>query len=154
MQRHTNTYYCSPGSPTFKGDASLFSAVTMHRTHTHSTTKHLVQACTLESELPLQNTVSLPPHPPAPHRVTFASGTVLDPEPVHLDPEPDDDMCGLPEAHIGLLLNHHTYKADIPVKHSLGLDVTAENPTYNLYIRVMALSETQEMDMADMDGDR
>lgn len=99
----------------------------------------------------------LPPSCPAyiaRHHVKFASGTVLDPEPVHVDPEPEDDMCGLPEAHVGLLRNHHTYKAEIPVRHSLGLGVVAENPTHNLYVRVMSVTETREEDMADEDGDR
>ena len=51
----------------------------------------------------------------------------------------------IPAAHIGLLRNHHTYTAEIPVRHSLGANVTAEHPQHNIYVRVADISQTEEI---------
>ena len=48
--------------------------------------------------------------------VQFAVDTNLDTGLIQLEPLEG----GAVEAHIGMLKNHHTYSADIPITHSLG----------------------------------
>lgn len=88
---------------------------------------------------------------PGEHRVKFATGTVLDPEHVHVEEAKGDQQ--LPEAHIGLLRNHHTYSAEIPIKHSLGTKIIAQNPQFNIYVRVSDISPTEELQPTE-DGPR
>ena len=76
------------------------------------------------------------------HVIRFASDTVLEPDRVHVE---QTDGSGPPAAHIGLLRNHHTYRAEIPVAHSLGTKVTAEHPQHNIYVRVVDISQTEEI---------
>lgn len=56
---------------------------------------------------------------------------------------------GVPEAHVGMLRNHHTYKVEIPVTHSLGSLVTAHHPQPNIYVRVVEVSDTQTIKTED-----
>ena len=51
----------------------------------------------------------------------------------------------IPEAHIGLIRNHHTYNAEITIIHSLGADIVAKHPQHNIYIKVVDISPTQEL---------
>ena len=80
----------------------------------------------------------------------FAVDTVLEPEYVRVE-QTDDSQ--LPVAHVGLLRNHHTYSAEIPITHSLGYKVTAEHPQHNIYVRVVDLTPTEELKMP-VNGDR
>ncbi|XP_003384682.1 PREDICTED: uncharacterized protein LOC100635302 [Amphimedon queenslandica] len=72
--------------------------------------------------------------------VRFAEGTHLDPDKLHVTD--DGSQYHLPEAHIGFLRNHHTYHADVPIKHGLGSDVTVTVPNYNLYVRINEVQPT------------
>lgn len=47
------------------------------------------------------------------------------------------------ESHIGLLVVHHTYEADIPIKHNLGADVVAVHPQHNFCVTCLEASPTQ-----------
>lgn len=67
--------------------------------------------------------------------------------------EQTDGTADLPEAHIGMLRNHHTYSADIPVTHTLGADVVATHPQHNIYFRVLSLSPTTKLEQATPNGD-
>lgn len=86
------------------------------------------------------------------HRVKFAAGTQLEPDSVHVQ-ENEDIPEFLPEAHLGILRHHHTYKADIPVPHSLGMDVYAQHVQSNLYVRVAELGPTKKLDTPKPNGD-
>ena len=81
----------------------------------------------------------------------FATGTVLDPEHVHVEESGDDQ---LPEAHIGLLRNHHTYRAEIPITHSLGTRIIAQHPQFNIYVRVIDVSATEELQLTEGGGNQ
>jgi hypothetical protein len=74
------------------------------------------------------------------NHVKFAEGTHLEPDTLQV--VYDGSQYHLPEAHIGMLRNHHTYNADLPVNHSLGPDVSVTIPTYNLYVRVLEVFPT------------
>ena len=76
------------------------------------------------------------------HVIRFASDTVLEPDHVRVE---QTEGSELPEAHIGLLRNHHTYSAEVPVTHSLGPKVAAEHPQHNIYVRVVDISQTKEI---------
>ena len=76
------------------------------------------------------------------HRVRFATDTHLDPDPIHL--LRSDDPTIPPEAHVGLLSNHHTYSVDIPVPHSLGPVVSARHAKTNTHFTVTEPPETIE----------
>lgn len=86
------------------------------------------------------------------HRVKFAAGTHLEPDTVHVQ-ENEDIPEFLPEAHLGILRNHHTYKAEIPVPHSLGMDVYAQHMQSNLYVRVTDIEPTKKLDAPRQNGD-
>lgn len=73
--------------------------------------------------------------------VRFASGTHLDPEPIHLTKDPTSPF---PEAHVGILRNHHTYSIDISIPHSLGPEVSAQHEPGNMFFTIMALPTTVE----------
>ena len=76
------------------------------------------------------------------HHVKFATGTQLDPEPIRfLKPS---DPSQPPEAHVGLLRNHHTYAADVPIPHNLGPEVDACHGQANIHFTVVAPPETVE----------
>ena len=77
----------------------------------------------------------------------FATGTVLEPEHVHVVEAAAPNQ--LPEAHIGLLRNHHTYSAEIPVTHSLGMKVIAQHEQHNIYVTVADVSATEETQPAE-----
>lgn len=47
------------------------------------------------------------------------------------------------ESHIGLLVVHHTYEADIPIKHDLGSDIVASQPQHNFYVTCLEASPTK-----------
>lgn len=72
--------------------------------------------------------------------VTFAEGTHLDAERVHA--VSDGTAYHLPEAHVGILRNHHTYHVDVLVSHDLGSDVVLDQPNYNQYVRYLEVGET------------
>ena len=55
----------------------------------------------------------------------------------------------LPEAHVGLLRNHHTYSAEIPITHSLGMKVIGQHEQHNIYVTVADVSPTEETQPAD-----
>ena len=76
--------------------------------------------------------------------VTFAADTHLEPDHVHV--VSDGTAYHLPEAHIGILRNHHTYHVDIPVTHDLGEDIVLDQPNYNLYVRLLESGETQRVE--------
>lgn len=78
------------------------------------------------------------------HHVKFASGTHLDPEPIRVVDSEDPSL--LPEAHVGILRNHHTYSADIPIPHSLGLQVSARHGQSNIHFTVMEVPKTVELE--------
>ena len=78
----------------------------------------------------------------AEHHVSFATDTHLDPDPIHL--LRSDDPTIPPEAHVGLLSNHHTYSVDIPVPHSLGPVVSAHHTKTNTHFTVTEPPETVE----------
>ena len=86
------------------------------------------------------------------HRVKFAAGTQLEPDTVHVQ-ENEDIPEFLPEAHFGILRNHHTYKVEIPVPHSLGMDVYAQHVQSNLYVRVTDVEPTKKLDTPRPNGD-
>ena len=86
------------------------------------------------------------------HRVKFAAGTHLEPDSVHVL-ENTDIPDFLPEAHLGILRNHHTYMAEIPVPHSLGMDVFAQHMQSNLYVRVNEVGPTKKLDTPMPNGD-
>lgn len=70
----------------------------------------------------------------------FTTDTHLDPEPIHLL---KSDTPGIPpEAHLGILRNHHTYSADVPIPHSLGKNVSASHGPHNIHIAIMDVPET------------
>ena len=71
--------------------------------------------------------------------VRFTSDTNLEPDIVSVVV----NEGGIPEAHVGMLRNHHTYKVEIPVIHSLGSLITAHHPQPNIYVRVVEVSATQ-----------
>lgn len=71
----------------------------------------------------------------------FSSDTHLDPEPLSAAVNQE----GVTEAHIGMLRNHHTYRAEILVTHSLDSLVTAHHPQPNIYVRVMDVSDTKTL---------
>lgn len=73
--------------------------------------------------------------------VSFAEGTTLEPDHVHVV----SSTYHNPEAHIGMLRNHHTYQVDIPVTHQLGKNVTLDQPNYNLYVRCLGVGDTTEV---------
>lgn len=54
----------------------------------------------------------------------------------------DGTAYHLPEAHVGILRNHHTYHVEIPVTHDLGADIVLDQPNYNLYVRLLEVGET------------
>lgn len=62
----------------------------------------------------LPSPLHCPPLPTGSH-VKFAVDTNLEPGHIRLEQKGD-----ITEAHIGLLKNHHTYNAEIPITHSLG----------------------------------
>ena len=74
------------------------------------------------------------------HHVRFASGTHLEPEPIHLLKSEDPSIP--PEAHVGILRNHHTYSIDIPIPHSMGTEVSARHMETNIHFTVVAVPET------------
>lgn len=82
--------------------------------------------------------------------VRFTSDTHLEPEPVNVV----INDRGIPEAHVGMIRNHHTYKVEIPVTHSLGPLITAHHPQPNIYVRVMEVSNTQTLKTPCENGDR
>lgn len=84
------------------------------------------------------------------HHVRFASGTHLDPDPILVVPSKDPSQP--PEAHIGLLRNHHTYSVDIPVPHSMGPEVTASHNQTNIHCTVVAPPETVASETERSDG--
>ena len=86
---------------------------------------------------------------PGDQHVKFATGTHLEPQHIEVV-----DSGELPEAHIGILRNHHTYKAEIPIPHSLGTNIVAEHPQHNIYVRVLDVSSTRELDVAQNNGNR
>ena len=47
------------------------------------------------------------------------------------------------ESHVGLLVVHHTYEAEIPIKHDLGPDVVAVNPQHNFYVTCVEALPTE-----------
>ena len=47
------------------------------------------------------------------------------------------------ESHVGLLVVHHTYEAEIPIKHDLGPSVVAVNPQHNFYVSCMESLPTE-----------
>ncbi len=83
----------------------------------------------------------------------FAAGTVLEPEHVKVE-EIDEVSAVVGEAHVGLLRNHHTYRAEIPIEHSLGTNVIAEHPQHNIYVTVLDVSETEELKEPNSSGER
>ncbi len=60
----------------------------------------------------------------------------------------------VPEAHVGLLRNHHTYSAEIPIEHCLGTSVVAEHPQHNIYVSVLDVSPTEELAEPSVSGER
>ena len=81
------------------------------------------------------------------NHVRFASDTVLEPNPIQLTGGGDPSLP--PEAHVGLLLNHHTYGVDIPVPHSLGPEVSARHASTNICFTVMEPPETVQSARGD-----
>lgn len=79
--------------------------------------------------------------------VRFASGTQLDPEPIRVVKVEDPALP--PEAHVGILRNHHTYSVDVPVPHSLGPDVSARHAHANISFTVLAPPTTVEANGED-----
>ncbi len=84
------------------------------------------------------------------HHVRFASGTHLVPEPIHL--LQSDDPSLPPEAHVGILRNHHTYSVDIPIPHSMGPEVSARHAPTNINFMVVAAPETVAAKVESEDG--
>ena len=74
----------------------------------------------------------------ADHHVKFSNDTHLDPDPVHVS-----EIEGLFEAHVGMLCNHHTYRVDIPVSHSLGISISASHAPHNIHVTIMEVPETK-----------
>lgn len=50
---------------------------------------------------------------------------------------------------MGLLRNHHTYSAEIPIPHSLGPAVDARHGQANIHFTIMGPPETQQVQDAD-----
>lgn len=84
------------------------------------------------------------------HHVRFASGTHLDPEPINVVEAEDPNLP--PEAHVGILKNHHTYGVKIPVPHSLGPVVNACHTQSNIHFTVTEPPETVEVEEGAEDG--
>lgn len=84
------------------------------------------------------------------HHVRFASGTHLEPEPIQLLKSEDPSIP--PEAHVGILRNHHTYSVDIPIPHSLGSEVSARHAETNIHFKVVAVPETAASPIEREDG--
>ena len=71
----------------------------------------------------------------------FSTDTNLEPDIVHVSQQ----AGGMFEAHLGMLRNHHTYSADIPVSHSLGGNISAAHSPLNIHVTVTAVPETSEV---------
>jgi preprotein translocase subunit SecB len=85
------------------------------------------------------------------HHVRFATGTHLDPEPIRLEIEPQEQHPLPPEAHVGILRNHHTYGVDISISHSLGPEVSARHAQTNTAVSVKELPVTTESESGKYD---
>ena len=57
----------------------------------------------------------------------------------------DGTAYHLPEAHVGILRNHHTYHVDVLVTHDLGPEIELDQPNYNLYVRHLEVGETERV---------
>lgn len=73
------------------------------------------------------------------HHIKFASDVHLEPEHIHVEVTTGDTK----ESHIGLLVVHHTYEADIPIKHDLGSDIIAIHPQHNFCVTCLESSPTK-----------
>jgi len=73
--------------------------------------------------------------------VRFSTDTNLEPDIVHVSQQDG----GVFEAHLGMLRNHHTYSADIPVSHALGGNISAAHGPLNIYVTVIAVPETRKV---------
>lgn len=71
--------------------------------------------------------------------IKFASDVHLEPEHVHVEVTNGNTN----ESHIGLLVVHHTYEAEIPIKHDLGPDVIAVHPQHNFCVTCLECSPTK-----------
>lgn len=76
----------------------------------------------------------------------FSTDT-LDSEPIHLL---QSTTPGLPpEAYLGIIRNHHTYSAEIPIPHSLGETVSASHAPHNVHITIMDKIQTAKQGESD-----
>ena len=73
------------------------------------------------------------------HHIKFASDVNLEPGHIHVEVTAGNTS----ESHIGLLVVHHTYEADIPIKHDVGPDVVAVHPQHNFYVTCVEASPTE-----------
>ena len=101
-----------------------------------STILSFFSASHLESE-------NKPPPPKSPVRVRFREDVHLEPDKVHVQ-EDGSNPSNLPEAHVGLLLIHHSYAVDLPIYHDLGLNVVLAHQEHNVCVKTKAVSAGEE----------
>lgn len=84
------------------------------------------------------------PQPPrSPVRVRFREDVHLEPDKVHVEEE-GANPAHLPEAHLGLLLVHHSYEVTFPVYHDLGLHVLLNHQQHNVYVKTKSVNAGEE----------